>query len=65
MDFILGKFFDARGAELTEAQLDEFEAILEYPDADMFTWVSGRVETPEHVKTVTWGMILKFWEMQG
>ena len=38
MDLLLGRFADARIDALTPAQLVDFEALLEAPDAEAFHW---------------------------
>ncbi len=45
-DLILGGFFDAYGAALTEDELTRFERLLEEPDQDIFAWIQGRAPTP-------------------
>ena len=41
MDLLLGQFADASLREMGEAELTEFEAILEETDRDLFSWVVG------------------------
>ena len=41
MDLLLGQFADASLADMSEADLAEFEAILEESDRDLFSWVVG------------------------
>lgn len=45
-DLILGAFADRRSASLTPAQLDEFEALLDQDDHDLYDWIIGRRPTP-------------------
>lgn len=45
MDLILGGFFDAEGASLSDADLDAFEALTREDDAALYRWISG-VEAP-------------------
>ncbi len=47
MDLILGGFAEAKVADLSEAELDDFEILLDAPDRDVFGWVTGEFETPE------------------
>jgi antitoxin CptB len=51
MDLILGQFSDARIADLSEAELDEFETLMEEPDRDIFMWLTGEAETPREFDT--------------
>jgi antitoxin CptB len=46
-DLILGPFADRHVAELSEAQLDEFERLLEVPDADLYAWIIGSAPVSE------------------
>lgn len=46
-DLILGPFADRHVAELSDAQLDEFERLLEVPDADLYAWIIGTAPVPE------------------
>ena len=50
-DLILGPFVDRHGAELTPAQLDELEALLEESDQDIYAWIIGRQPLPEAFDT--------------
>jgi antitoxin CptB len=43
-DLILGPFADRHVQDFSEAELDEFEAILEVPDQDLYAWIVGREE---------------------
>jgi antitoxin CptB len=53
-DLILGRFADAHLSEFDAAQLDDYEALLDCADADIFDWVSGRsTPPPEHDHDVT------------
>lgn len=46
-DLILGPFVDRHGAELSTAQLDALETLLDQPDQDLYAWIIGREPTPE------------------
>ena len=46
MDLILGRFWDAEGAELDTASLDAYEAMLNENDQDLYAWVSGQGAPP-------------------
>ncbi len=46
MDLILGRFAGAEIAGLCESELDDYELLLEAPDRDVFSWVTGEAETP-------------------
>jgi antitoxin CptB len=48
MDLIMGQFCDARIAALDDAELDEFERLIEVPDRDLLSWLTGEAETPSN-----------------
>jgi antitoxin CptB len=45
-DLILGSFADIHGQNLTEAELTQFERLLEESDHDIYAWILGAVPTP-------------------
>lgn len=42
VDLILGAFADARIDALTEAELDQYERLLETPDTKLISWLTGQ-----------------------
>jgi antitoxin CptB len=47
-DLLIGDFVKARIAGMTEAELDEIEAVMEFPDAELADWLTGRRPIPGH-----------------
>jgi antitoxin CptB len=48
-DLILGRFADAHIAELSEAELDQFERLLDALETDLVSWLTGgSAVPPEH-----------------
>jgi antitoxin CptB len=45
-DLILGRFADAFIGEMTDAELDDYERLLEVPDHDIYGWVTGERDIP-------------------
>ena len=45
-DLILGRFADRRVDALTATELEQYEALLEVPDADLLKWVTGESPVP-------------------
>lgn len=41
MDLILGRFADATIAELSDAEIEELEKLLDLPDADLYAALTG------------------------
>ena len=46
-DILLGRFAYACIGDLTEAELDEFEALMEQSDIDVLKWVTGKETVPD------------------
>ena len=42
----MGRFADARLAQLSPAEIAEFERLLDAPDTDVYAWICGTQETP-------------------
>ncbi len=47
MDILLGGFYEENMHKFHEAELAEFEHILELPDDDLYAWSVGRQSVPE------------------
>jgi antitoxin CptB len=46
MDLIMGRFADRAVATLSEAEVDEFEQLIELPDRDLLAWITGEADVP-------------------
>lgn len=46
MDLILGPFADANLAQLTEAELLAYDALLSENDQDLYAWITGAQAVP-------------------
>jgi antitoxin CptB len=47
-DLIMGRFADAQIGALSEAELDEFERLIEVLDRDLLSWITGEADVPEN-----------------
>ena len=47
-DLMVGGFVKARIAAMSEQELDEIEAVMEFPDAELADWLTGRQPIPPH-----------------
>jgi antitoxin CptB len=47
MDLILGPFADGNLADMPDADLDLYEALLEENDQDLIAWVLGQTPVPQ------------------
>jgi antitoxin CptB len=60
MDLILGQFADTELGTLADAELDEFERILDEDDNDLFKWICGDQQLPERLQTPLFARISAF-----
>lgn len=51
MDLILGGFADRSIGSLTASELEQYEALMDVPDADLFNWITGQAEVPPQYDT--------------
>ena len=51
MDLVMGQFADANLPAMSEAELDEFERLLEIPDPQILAWITGSEAIPPHHDT--------------
>ena len=59
-DIILGSFADAKLADMDEAGLDAFEALLDVPDPVIYDWVARRMPVPDEMDTPLMRELLAF-----
>ncbi len=60
MDLVLGCFADAQIAQWNEAELDDYERLLEIPDQPFFAWVSGAETVPAEYDTAMFRRLREF-----
>jgi antitoxin CptB len=60
MDLIMGRFADAFIADLTDADLDNYERLLDAPDPEVYAWVAGDAETPADYDTALFRRLRDF-----
>lgn len=51
MDLIMGRFADDAIAGFDDAELDEFERLIEVLDRDLLSWVTGEATVPVNYDT--------------
>ncbi|MGW9328908.1 FAD assembly factor SdhE [Bosea sp. NPDC055594] len=59
-DLIMGRFADAEIGGLSEADLDEFERLIEVLDRDLLSWITGEAEVPENYDSVLFRRLKAF-----
>jgi antitoxin CptB len=60
MDLVLGRFADAQIGALSDAELDEFERLLDIPDQQIFSWVNGAEAAPATIDTALFRRLRDF-----
>ncbi len=60
MDLIMGRFADARIATLGEAELAEFERLIEVPDPDLLAWITGEGAVPQNSDSAVFRQLRDF-----
>ena len=56
----MGRFADRHAASLTLVELDDFEALMDAPDPDIFRWITGSLPTPGNYDTALLRRIRSF-----
>ena len=59
-DIILGTFADAKRAGFSEAELGQFEALLDVADPMIYDWETGLQPVPEEHDSAVVQQLLKF-----
>lgn len=65
MDILYGKFADAEIARLPDAELDDFERLMDLPDRDVLMFITGESETPTHYDTPVFRKLKAFHTHDG
>jgi antitoxin CptB len=60
MDLVTGRFADAVLSEMSLRELEEFEALLEAPDPDLFGWLVGQSPVPEEYNSALLRRLVEF-----
>lgn len=60
LDLLLGRFADSAIGELSETELDEFEALLEVDDRELFGWILGKQPVPQAAPQAVFAKVMAF-----
>lgn len=60
-DLLVGRFARACIGSLTGEALDDFEALLECSDAELWDWITGRADPPPRHRTPVLEALRKFY----
>ena len=59
-DLIVGRFADAHIEALDERGLDDFERLIEVPNAELYAWIVGNEAVPEQHDTPVLRQLMAF-----
>ena len=65
MDLIIGRFADVHIDKFDEPQLDDFERLIEVPNAELYTWVTGEGDVPANYDTAVLRQLIGFHKRAG
>lgn len=60
MDLLLGRFADAAVTGFTEDEVAQFEALIEMPDPDLYSWITGAAAVPANFDTALFKRLCAF-----
>ena len=59
-DLIMGQFADANLATMSQDELDQFDALLEAQDLDVYNWIIGKEPVPQEFDNDVMKQLLAF-----
>jgi antitoxin CptB len=59
-DLIVGRFADAYIDKFDDAALDDFERLIEVPNAELYSWVTGSQDVPQNFDTAVLRQLIGF-----
>ena len=59
-DLIMGRFADAHLATFSNAELDQFEHLLDALETDLLSWMTGQTEVPANHDTAMFRRVREF-----
>ena len=65
MDLIVGRFADAYIDKFDDGALDDFERLIEVPNAELYAWVTGGETAPANYDTTVLRQLLEFHRQAG
>ena len=65
MDLIVGRFADAHIEKFDDGALDDFERLIEVPNATLYAWVTGDASAPADHDTAVLRQLIAFHMQSG
>jgi antitoxin CptB len=59
IDLIVGRFADVYIGKFDESELDDFERLIEVPNAELYAWVCGAT-VPDNHDTIVLRLLVEF-----
>jgi antitoxin CptB len=63
MDIIIGRFAEAHVPDFNAEQLGQLEELMKENDPDVYDWIIGRTEVPEHCRNGVIAALSAFYKM--
>jgi antitoxin CptB len=60
LDLFMEQFTKVHLGRFSSHELDQFEGVLDIPDQEVFSWIMGRAEPPQHLRTPVLDLVLSF-----
>ena len=60
MDLLMGGFAKSRLGGMTENELNDFEALIELPDKELLSWITGEAVVPATLNNALLPALLQF-----
>jgi len=64
-DLIVGRFADAFIDKFDEPALDDFERLIEAPNAELYAWITGDQKVPANFDTAVLRQLIGFHRWAG
>ena len=61
MDLIMGRFTDAVLSDLTEAELCDYERLMQAADPDLYAWITGERAAPPEMDSSVFRRFCDFY----
>jgi len=65
MDLIVGRFADAYIDKFDDGALDDFERLIEAPNAELYAWITGDQKVPANFDTAVLRQLIGFHRWAG
>ncbi len=65
MDLIVGRFADAQIDRFDATELDDFERLIEVPNAELYAWIVGDEAVPSEQDTPVLRQLISFHHREG